>query len=276
MAVNLDMGSCFKSSGDYVKKKVFLCAKLIQLDKRWRIGAVSYLNTRPLLLGIEQEGFKNRIDLIKSYPAKIALDLIEGRIDIGLVPVAIMPLLAHPQIVSKYVIGSEGEVASVAIFSQVPMDQIESIYLDYQSRTSVQLAKVLLSQFWKKEVKFIDAEEGYIDHIKGATAGIIIGDRALAHLDQYEFVYDLGLAWKQHTGLPFVYAAWVANQPIPLEFITLFDEANAYGLAHLPEVIAGIPQSEQVYDLHQYYTQNISYELTPLKQKGLDAFLNLL
>ena len=246
------------------------------MDKRWRIGAVSYLNTRPLLLGMEHTPFKDRIELINSYPAQIAQELLNGTIDIGLVPVAIIPLLTNPQIVSKYVIGTEGEVASVALFSQVPMEQIERVYLDYQSRTSVALAKVLLAQYWNKNVEFIAATEGYIDQISGTTAGVIIGDRALASLDQFDHIYDLGLTWKQHTGLPFVFAAWVANKPIPADFIEAFDVANGYGLTHLDEVIALIPASEQVYDLHKYYTQNISYELTQEKRKGLDKFLEAL
>jgi len=246
------------------------------LDKKWRIGAVSYLNTRPLLLGMEQSPFRDSIDLVKSYPAQIAQDLLDDTIDIGLVPVAIMPLLSNPQIVSKYVIGAEGEVASVALFSQVPMDQIEKVYLDYQSRTSVQLAKVLLAQYWKKEVEFLIATEGYLNEISGTTAGVIIGDRALTSLKRFLHIYDLGLAWKQHTGLPFVFAAWVANKAIPSAFMEAFDAANEYGLKHLDEVIALIPASEQVYDLHKYYTENISYELTPEKRKGLEKFLEAL
>lgn len=246
------------------------------MDKRWRIGAVSYLNTRPLLLGLAQEGFKNRIDLVKSYPAKIAQELLAGQIDIGLVPVAIIPQLTHPHIISNYVIGTNGAVASVALFSQVPIDEIKSIYLDYQSRTSVQLLKILLAQFWKKEVEFLAATEGYIDQISGTTAGLIIGDRALDNLNKFPYMYDLGLAWKQHTGLPFVFAAWVANQPIPAEFMAAFDAANGYGVAHLEEVISLIPANEQVYDLHKYYTENISYVYDEEKKLGLNAFLNLI
>ena len=246
------------------------------MDKRWRIGAVSYLNTRPLLLGIEQESFLNSIDLVKSYPANIAQDLLSGQIDIGLVPVAILPQLSNPHIVSNYVIGANGAVASVALFSEVPIDEIKSIYLDYQSRTSVQLLKILLSQFWKKEVEFISATEGYIAQISGTTAGVIIGDRALENLSKYPYVYDLGLAWKQHTGLPFVFAAWVANQPIPSEFMAAFDAANSHGLANLDEVIALIPAQEQVYDLHKYYTENISYVYDEEMKQGLAAFLNFI
>ena len=246
------------------------------MDKRWRIGAVSYLNTRPLLLGIEQESFLKSIDLVKSYPANIAQDLLSGKIDIGLVPVAILPQLSDPHIVSNYVIGANGAVASVALFSEVPIDEIKSIYLDYQSRTSVQLLKILLSQFWKKEVEFISATEGYIAQISGTTAGVVIGDRALENISKFPYVYDLSLAWKQHTGLPFVFAAWVANQPIPASFMSAFDTANRYGLANLDEVIALIPAEEQVYDLHKYYTENISYIYDEEKKQGLAVFLNFI
>lgn len=246
------------------------------MERKWRIGAVSYLNTRPLLLGLEQSALMAEIELVKAYPAKIAQDLIDGTIDMGLVPVAITPLLKEAHFVSKYCIGAVNEVASVCIFSQVPIDQIEKIYLDYQSRTSVQLARILLAQYWKKEVEFIKADEGYIQQISGTTAGVIIGDRALAARTHFEYVYDLASAWIEHTGFPFVFATWIANKPIPAEFMHAFDNANAYGLQHLDEVIAGISTHEQVYDLHTYYTKNISYEFNAEKRKGLDLFLSLL
>jgi chorismate dehydratase len=225
---------------------------------------------------MEQSPFKERIDLMKSYPAQIAQALLDDTIDIGLVPVAIMPLLKNPQVISKYVIGTEGKVASVALFSQVSIDQIQKVYLDYQSRTSVALAKILFKQYWNKEVEFLIATEGYINEISGTTAGVIIGDRALTSLNRFEHIYDLGLAWKTYTGLPFVFAAWVANKPIPAEFIEAFDVANGYGLNHLDEVISLIPANEQEYDLYKYYTENISYKLTPEKKKGLELFLELI
>jgi chorismate dehydratase len=138
------------------------------------------------------------------------------------------------------------------------------------------LAKVLLAQYWNKEVEFLIATEGYINEISGTTAGVIIGDRALASLNHFEHVYDLGLAWKQYSGLPFVFAAWVANKPIPAAFMEAFEAANGYGLSHLEQVIAFIPAAEQVYDLHKYYTENISYAFTAEKKKGLDSFLKLI
>ena len=251
----------------------YLCTKLIQLDKRWRIGVVSYFNTQPLLLGIEKADFLSKIELVKDYPSKVAQALIDGQIDIGLVPVAITPLLSNPHIVSDFCIGTKTKVASVAIFSKVPMEQIESIYLDYQSRTSVQLARILLKEFWKKDIQFLQAKEGYIQKIAGTTAGVIIGDRALANLTEFEYVYDLGEAWIEYTGLPFVFAAWMSNQPIPDDFKTLFNNANAYGVAHIGEVLDQLPARTHSYDMETYYTKNIEYRLTDTMQQGMQLFL---
>ena len=243
------------------------------MDKRWRIGVVSYFNTQPLLLGIEKADFISKIELVKDYPAKIAQALIDGQIDIGLVPVAITPFLNNPNIVSDFCIGTNSSVASVAIFSKVPMEQIESIYLDYQSRTSVQLARILLKEYWKKDIQCLKAEEDYIQAIEGTTAGVIIGDRALANLSQFDYVYDLGAAWIDHTGLPFVFATWMSNQSIPEDFIALFNQANAYGVEHVSEVLAQLPARTHDYDMEQYYTQNIEYKLSDHMQEGMRLFL---
>jgi len=234
---------------------------------------VSYFNTQPLLLGIEKADFLSKIELVKDYPAKIAQALIDGQIDIGLVPVAITPLLSNPQLVSDFCIGTKSKVASVAIFSKVPMEQITSIYLDYQSRTSVQLARILLKEFWKKDIQFLQDEEGYIQKIGETAAGVIIGDRALANLTEFEYVYDLGEAWMAYTGLPFVFAAWMSNQPIPEDFRTLFNNANAYGVEHIEEVLNQLPARTHGYDMETYYTKNIEYRLTDTMQQGMQLFL---
>jgi len=255
-------------------KKPFLCAKLIELDKRIRIGAVSYLNTRPLLYGLKRSGLMDRIDLVEEYPARIAAMLLNDEIDVGLVPVVVIPQLKDPHIITDYCIGTEGEVASVALFSEVPMEQVTTVLLDYQSRTSVNLAKLLLKEYWKKEVLLEDAREDFRSRIGGTTAGIVIGDRALEQRKISAYCYDLGLAWKAYTGLPFVFAAWVSNKPLGDEFEDAFNRANGYGVKHIAEVVA--ENSYAVYDLTKYYTQNISYQLTEDKRKGLDLFLRLL
>jgi chorismate dehydratase len=235
---------------------------------------VSYFNTQPFLLGIEKADFLSKIELVKDYPANIAQALIDGQIDIGLVPVAIIPFLSHPHIVSDYCIGTQSKVASVAIFSKVPMEQMESIYLDYQSRTSVQLARILLQEFWKKDIQFLEAQDGYIQSIDATRAGVIIGDRALANLTEFEYVYDLGEAWMEHTGLPFVFAAWMSNQPIPEDFKAMFNHANAYGVEHIDEVLNQLPARTHDFNMEDYYTKNIAYRFSDTMQEGMQLFLD--
>ena len=183
-------------------------------DKRKiRVGIVNYLNTKPLIYGLERPPIINRIELIGSYPAKLATMLAADEIDVGLIPVAVLPQLPHYHIVGDYCIGTEGEIASVCLFSEVPMQQIERVYLDYQSRSSVALLKWLMKEYWGIHPEIIQAEdESYRKEIKDTTAGLVIGDRALEQRKISTFIYDLGSEWKAITGLPFVFAAWVSTK----------------------------------------------------------------
>ena len=214
----------------------------------------------------------NEMELVVDYPSQLAKRLREGSIDLALLPVAAMKEVENARIISDYGIASDGNVVSVALFSKVPVQEIRSVYLDYQSRTSVRLAQLLLKEYWKQEVEYQPAGEHYIGYIDGANAGVIIGDRALQQLNNFEYVYDLSAAWKAHTGLDFVFAAWIANKDLPTDFITKFNIANAEGLTHLTEVIAQNPFP--YYDLHTYYTENIRFLLDDKKREGLEQFLN--
>jgi chorismate dehydratase len=242
------------------------------LEQKIRVGAVSYLNTKPLLYGIRHSNsLMQQIEITEDYPAKVAQQLIDGTIDVGLVPVAIIPRLQEHFIITDYCIGTTGEVASVCLFSDVPLEDVTKVLLDYQSRTSVALTKLLLKNYWNTNPELEDANTDFRSSIKGTTAGVVIGDRAFEQRLQSKYMYDLGLAWKAYTGLPFVFAAWVANKPLPNDFIETFNDANAEGLRHLDEVIAGLQSPH--YDLKKYYTQNISYNLDEKKRKGLKRFL---
>lgn len=249
-------------------------ANLAELNKKIRVGAVSYLNTKPLLYGIKRSGLMDRIELIEEYPSKIAAMLLNDEIDVGLVPVAVIPKMKESYIITNYCIGAVQEVASVALFSELPLEQIKTVLLDYQSRTSVNLAKVLLKEYWKKDVILQDAGEDFRSKIKGDVAGIVIGDRALEQAKTSPYMYDLATAWIEFTKLPFVFAAWVANKPLGEDFEDAFNLANAYGVKHIADVVA--EQGAQQYDLKKYYTENISYELTDDKRKGLALFLKKL
>lgn len=237
-----------------------------------KVAAVSYLNTKPLLYGIEHHPVRNDIDLIVDYPAKVAQMVIEGQADVGLIPVAAIPKIKDAHIITDYCIGCDGAVASVCIFSEVPIEKIKAVMLDYQSKTSVQLARLLLKEYWKKGVEFIKAAgEDYRTKIRGTTAGVVIGDRALEQRLVSPYIYDLGWAWKEHTGLPFVFAAWVANKELPEKFIIEFNEANKEGLWQVEKVIDENPYS--VFDLKKYYTEYIDYYFSEHKRLGLEIFL---
>jgi chorismate dehydratase len=253
---------------------MFLWREKRKLLEKIKVGAVSYLNTKPLLYGIKRSWIMDKIELIEEYPSSIAAKLLEGKIDIGLVPVAIIPKLKEAHIVTDICIGAEGPVGSVCLFSEVPIDKIEKVLLDYQSRTSINLFKVLLREYWKRDVLMEDAKQGYQQEIKGTTAGVVIGDRAFEQRTVSPYIYDLAEAWNDFTGLPFVFAAWVANKRLPEDFISEFNDANELGLNHLEEVIAENPYP--FYDLKKYYTENISYHLTDEKRKGLALFLEKL
>jgi chorismate dehydratase len=214
------------------------------------------------------------MELSVDYPSKIAQQLIDGEVDVALVPVAIIPKLKEHHIISDFCIGAEGPVASVCLFSEVPLQEIKRIYLDYQSRTSVALLKLLVREHWKLNVELVETSGGYEHLIKGTDAGLVIGDRALKQRRISPYIYDLAETWMRFTSLPFVFAAWISNRPLPVEFIQLFNDANSIGLNSLPSVVA--ENSSPDYDLTVYFTQNISYPLTPAKRQGLQRFLSYL
>lgn len=254
-----------------VKGRMVLKSGNMDIQNRIRVGAVSYLNTKPLIYGFEQGMMKERIELFIDYPSRIAAMLQQDKIDVGLVPVAAIPHLEESHIITDYCIGAEGPVASVCLFSEVPLEKIEQILLDYQSRTSVALARILLRDYWKINPQLAAAKEDFRDHIRGTTAAVVIGDRALEQRKLSAYVYDFGEAWKAYTGLPFVFAAWISNKPLPHDFVRDFSAANQFGLDRLDEVVAKNPYP--VFDLKKYYTQHISYQLTELKRQGLALFL---
>jgi chorismate dehydratase len=177
-------------------------------------------------------------------------------------------------IISDYCIGAEGPVASVCLFSDVPLHDIKRIYLDYQSRSSVALCRLLVRDYWKLDVEFLPATEGYEAKIGGTDAGVVIGDRAFNQRLVSPLIYDLAEHWIRYTNLPMVFAAWISNKALPIEFIQQFNNANSIGLNSFPEVVAENPYDK--YDLLTYYTQNLSFPLTPSKRQGMQRFVSYL
>lgn len=233
-----------------------------------KISAVSYTNTKPFIYGIDHSpALLEQIDLSLDIPSDCAEKLIKNQVDIGLIPVAAIPLVPNAEIVSDYGIGSVGAVNSVFILSDVPVEDIETVLLDPESRTSNNLAKVLLKFHFKKTVQFVSEPSQKTDAI------VLIGDRTFSRKHDFPYVVDLGAAWMEFTGLPFLYAAWVANKAIPANFIADFNAAMQKGLDLREELLGHLPEVSG-FDTRDYLLHRLDFELTDDKRKALSLFLS--
>ncbi|WP_353134931.1 menaquinone biosynthesis protein [Pseudopedobacter sp.] len=236
-----------------------------------RFSVVSYTNTKPFLYGLEHSAIKDKIDLKVDYPALCAQKLIDDKADVGLIPVAAILNLKEYHIISNYCIGATGKVNSVFVFSNCPIEEVEFIQLDPESRSSNNLALVLMKNFWEiNPIKIIDADD-YGSSSQEKTAFVQIGDRTFGKKQKFEYTYDLAEEWMKFTGLPFVFAAWVSNKKLPDEFIDELNEAFRYGINHIDNVLESLPQYNG-FDLRQYLHSDLDFVLNDKKIEALELF----
>lgn len=240
-----------------------------------KISAVSYTNTLPFIYGIENSDIINHIELSKDIPSVCAQKLLDNKVDLGLIPVAVIPKLNHSEIISDYCIGASGPVHSVILASYKPLNEIDTIYLDYHSRSSVMLTRILAKEFWKINVKWTDTSEGFENRIKENEAAVIIGDKALVVEKKFPFVYDLAEEWIKNTKLPFVFAAWVSNKNLESTFKTEFNAALRNGLDHIDDVIKTYDFSVISNHISPkiYLEKYIDFQLDEKKINGMNLFL---
>ncbi len=241
---------------------------------RKKLYMVSYTNTLPFLYGLQQNGSQQWIDLKLEHPAQCADAFLHGDADIALVPVAVLHQVPDAHLISPYCIGTGGRVFSVALFSQKPLGEVERIWLDYQSRTSVLLTRLLLEEYWNLNIPLEPAGENFIQNLGQNDAALIIGDRAMERRTQFKYVYDLGEAWFKHTGLPFTFAVWVANHPPSPDFEIRFNRALMQGLAMRDQII---PLEQARYphiSLHDYFFSYLDYRFDKPKKEALQLFLD--
>ena len=243
----------------------------------YKISAVEYLNTIPFIYGINNSEISNQIELLLDFPSECARKLSENEVDIALVPVAILKKNSEFKIVSDFCIGSNGKVDTVCLYSEIPLEEIEEIYLDYQSQTSVELLRILCREYWKISPKFQNSEKGFENKIEERTAALIIGDRAFAANKKYKYVYDLPEFWKEMTGLPFVFACWISNKNIDKNFLSEFNSALKFGLSEIDKSVEiekhNFPHCNTPND---YLNNKISYILDEEKRKGMEVFLSMI
>ncbi len=242
-----------------------------------RISVVSYLNAKPFMRGLEQSATDGIFETTSDIPSICAQKLLDDKADIGLIPVAMIPRLKESHIISDYCIAGDGKVESVLLVSQVPLEQIRSVVLDMESRTSVMLAKILCKEYWNLHPDFIpQTDEHHFSQPDKTGAAVMIGDKALEHRHRYTYVYDLAEAWKEFTGLPFVFAAWVSNKAIAPQRIAELNQIFERGIREISTIAKELADQYPYVNVDHYLTENIRYILSTRERKGLQLFLEKL
>jgi len=246
------------------------------LDRKVKISAVRYANTFPFLYGMEATGFGNEADITTDHPSDCAKKLINGSVDIGLVPIASLVQLPDYRIITDFCLGAYGKVKTVMLLANCPFESISTIYLDYRSMSSVTLVKILARNSWKKEFVWKTTTNGFdFLGIREKEAVVLIGDQCFELSPQFKHGIDLAQEWYNFTGLPFAFACWVANKEIDKNFLYSFNEALSFGVDNIVEVVAkygqtGIIRGEELYS---YLTENMDFRLDSDKRKAIDLFL---
>lgn len=246
--------------------------------KRLRVGAVSYLNTKPLIHHLTE--LAPQIDLVLEVPSRLAHDLSEGRLDIGLIPSIEYFRGGSYTIVPGVSIASFGPVLSVKLCSRKPFDEIRSVALDEGSRTSIALMRILLAELFdtspttepfplRREVNETDAD-----------AVLLIGDRAMKVADgEFPFTLDLGYEWSRWTGLPFVFAFWSVREGVEVSGAVLDAFVRAKDLGRR-EISAIVPTEAARLGIDEtrcrfYLESVIRHDLGPREIAGLERFREL-
>jgi len=244
--------------------------------EKTRVSIVSYLNSKPFLYGLKKSIVAKEIDLSLDIPSKVAAKLAFNLADVGLIPVAGLEDLDDYHIIGDYCIGSVGKVKTVVLASEVPLEEVETVLMDYQSRSSVLLAKVLAKFYWKKSFNWENTCNDFQNiSIHGNTAGVVIGDRVFDIENKFKYVYDLSEEWYNFTRLPFVFAVWAANKKVSESFEKAFNSALALGIENIDEIIRMEQINYPGVNITDYFAQNISFELDDEKRKGMKNFLEL-
>ena len=244
---------------------------------RIRIGAVTYLNARPLTVALAE--IDSRMDLVIDYPSRLADALSDGKLDVAMIPS--IEYARHPEfsIISDACIACDGPVRSVKLYGRVPVEDVHTLALDEGSRTSAALARILLKERFGVVPKLRTLPIGVELDDMPADAVLMIGDRGMAPVNRaFEFVWDLGEEWSRWTGLPFVFSLWVARPGVDLHGVeTTLATARDVGLTRLAEIarreapLIGVPEA----DCLSYLRDHLEFHLGRRQRQGLERFFAL-
>jgi len=251
-------------------------AKTNEMEKV-RVSAVKYINSYPFMIGLRDGEVASMAEVEVCHPSECADRLKSGLTDVGLVPVASIASMKEYHIISDYCIGTQGEVRTVLLVSNTNLDEVKDIYLDFRSRSSVTLCRILAKKFWKKDFTWHPTTEDFdITAMKHGEAAVMIGDRCFEYARHFKYRTDLGLEWKNFTGLPFVFACWVSARPLDNHFTTLFSKALGEGIIRRNEAVSllregSVATPEEVID---YLNNNIDFNLDDRKREAISLFIS--
>lgn len=247
------------------------------------VSAVSYLNTKPIVYGLENGRLPHRFDIRYDIPSECAKRLADRSVDLALIPSIEYSRIRETLslfIVPSVAVTSRGEVRSVELFFNRGLDQIRTIAVDLSSRTSVALLRIVLGEKFDIQPELIEMEPNLPHMLARADAALVIGDNALHYYDAADNRLDLGEEWNDLTdGLPFVYSFWagVPDRLNPTDVKTLIDSRDL-GLAHIKEIsdiyLREKPTTQRADVYEKYLTEHIRFELGKDEIEGLKEYLS--
>lgn len=248
----------------------------MKFQSKIKVGAVSYLNTKPLIESLQERC--ESIDLTLDLPSRLASQLQKGELDVALIPSVETFRMTGARILSDACIGCKGPVWSVKLISRKPFEEIETLALDEGSRTSIGLTQVLLQKKYSIQPLVSTLPIDQEPESSKCDSLLVIGDRAM-HIQKDEFPYqwDLGDQWCRWTELPFVFAMWVTldENPNP-ELIQALSETRDYGVSKIDEIAAREAghYGLSVDDCVHYLRDNLHFYVGPSERKALELFQN--
>lgn len=244
---------------------------------RVRVGAVTYLNAKPLIAALAE--VDSDLDIVIDYPSRLADALVAGRLDVAMIPSIEYARNPGFSIISDACIACDGPVRSVMLYGRVPVEDVHSLALDEGSRTSAALARILLKERFGVTPNVQPLPIGATLNDTSADAVLLIGDRGMTPVSgTFEFVWDLGEEWSRWTGLPFVFSVWVARPGVDLRGVAkTLTKARDLGLTRFEEIakrespIIGIPEA----DCLSYLRDHLEFRLGRRQQQGLERYFAL-
>ena len=236
-----------------------------------KIIAVSYLNTIPFIYGLRHHS-KFGAELLLAPPADCYKNFVEGKADIALMPAAMVPSLPDAEIVTDYCIGASGDVRTVVVVSNTPIERVQRILLDPHSKTSVQLCGYLAKNLWHIEPEWVELDDyALLDTPTDGDAYLIIGDKVFDNEGKFRYSYDLASEWNRTTGLPFAFAVWVARKGLSYDIHDELQAAFTFGVEHIYEAILESDYADRDY-AYEYLTRNIDFLFDIQKHNALKKF----